>query len=95
MITPDLIEVSISFGIFLLASALSGASYVAWRRERDKRMATVTLGYVMFGVYGLVVVLEHFLVPYIAYGTLEYIEYGAAVLILTGLLTFFIAITQE
>lgn len=95
MITPDLVELSISVGIFLLASTLSGVSVLAWRRERDQRMATVAIGYMMFGIYGLVVVVEHFLVPYVAYRTLEYVEYGAAVLILTGLLTFFAAITQE
>lgn len=95
MITPEVVELYVSLGIFLLASALSGISFLAWRRERDRRMATVATGYLLFGIYGLVVVVEHLLIPYVAYRKLEFVEYSAAVLILIGLLTFFIAMTQE
>jgi hypothetical protein len=58
-------------------------------------MAIVTAGYAMFAVYGLVVFLEQILLPYVPYATLELFEHGVAVLILGGLLAFFVALTSE
>lgn len=94
MTVAQLLEQYVSLGIFVVAATLSALSYLAWRRERDRRMATVTAGYAMFAVYGLVVALEHVLIPYVPYATLELFEHGVAVLILAGLLTFFLALTR-
>ncbi|WP_436927132.1 hypothetical protein [Halosimplex amylolyticum] len=90
-----LLEQYVSLGIFVLAAGLSILSYLAWRRERDRRMRVVTVGYVLFAVYGLVVFLEHPLLPYVPYATLELLEHGSAVLILGGLLAFFLALTRD
>ncbi|WP_434531644.1 hypothetical protein ACODNH_20130 (plasmid) [Haloarcula sp. NS06] len=91
----QLLEQYISLGIFVLAGGLSLLSLLAWRRERDNRMRIVTLGYTMFAVYGLIVFLEYPLLPYIPYATLELVEHGSAILILGGLLTFFVALMRD
>jgi len=91
----QLLEQYVSLGIFVLATGLSTLSYLAWRRERDRRMRIVTLGYVLFAIYGLIVFLEHPLLPYIPYATLELLEHGSAILILGGLLAFFLALTRD
>jgi CHASE2 domain-containing sensor protein len=95
MTLAQLLEQYVSLGIFLLAAALATLSAIAWRRERDRRMAIVTAGYAMFAVYGLVVFLEYLLTPYVPYATLELFEHAVALLILGGLLAFFVALTHE
>jgi hypothetical protein len=89
------LERYVSLGVFLLASVLAGISYLAWRRERDGRMAVVTAAYAMFAVYGLVVFLEYFLIGFLSGSTVELLEHGASVLILGGLLAFFVALTRD
>lgn len=91
----QLLEQYVSLGIFLVAAALSTLSYLAWRRERDRRMGIVTAGYAMFTLYGLIVFLEYPLLPYVPYATLELLEHGSAVLILGGLVAFFLALTRD
>lgn len=91
----QLLEQYISLGIFVVATALSVLSFLAWRRERDQRMRSVTVGYAMFAVYGLIVFLEYPLRPYIPYATLEVLEHGSAILILGGLLIFFAALMRD
>jgi CHASE2 domain-containing sensor protein len=91
----QLLEQYVSLGIFVLAVALSLFSYLAWRRERDRRMRIVTFGYLLFAVYGLIVFLEYPLLPYVPYATLELLEHGSAILILGGLLAFFVALMQD
>jgi len=49
----------------------------------------------MFAIYGLIVFLEYPLLPYVPYATLELLEHGSALLILGGLLTFFIALMRD
>ncbi|WP_254761533.1 hypothetical protein [Natrinema marinum] len=88
------LEQSISLGIFLLAGTLAALSLLAWRRERDRRMGVVAVGYLMFAVYGVVVFLEYYLLPYLSFRTVELIEHGAAALILVGLLAFFVALSR-
>jgi len=91
----QLLEQYVSLGIFVLAGGLSVLSLLAWRRERDSRMRIVTLGYAMFAVYGLIVFLKYLLLPYLPYAPLELLEYSSGILILGGLLTFFIALTRD
>ncbi|MFB6243566.1 MAG: hypothetical protein ABEH80_05665 [Halobaculum sp.] len=95
MIQPEVVEQYVSIGIFTVGIVLASLSYAAWRRERDRRMATVTVGYAMFAVYGLVVALEPLLVSLAPYATVELLEHGAAVLILAGLVTFFLALIRR
>jgi len=91
----QLLEQYVSLGICLVAAALGAFSYRAWHRERDPRMRTVAVGYGMFALYGLVVFLEYLLVPYLPYATLELLEHASALLVLGGLLTFFVALTRR
>ncbi|WP_338742196.1 hypothetical protein [Haloplanus salilacus] len=95
MSLAQLLEQYVSLGIFVLAVGLSLLSLLAWRRERDVRMRIVSLGYAMFAVYGLIVFLEYPLLPYFPYATLELLEHGSAILILAGLLAFFVALTRD
>ncbi|OLZ39243.1 hypothetical protein A6E15_17715 [Natrinema saccharevitans] len=89
------LEQTISFGIFVLGAALALLSALAWRRERDRRMAVVAVGYLMFAVYGFVVFLEYYLLPYFSVRTVELLEHGSAGLILIGLLAFFVALSWD
>jgi len=91
----QLLEQYVSLGIFVLAAGLSLLSFLAWRRERDRRMGIVTVGYTMFAVYGLIVFLEYPLQRFVPYATLELLEHGSAVLILGGLLAFFLALARD
>lgn len=90
----QLLEQYVSLGIFVVAAALGAFSYRAWRRERDRRMRIVAVGYGMFGLYGLIVFLEYVLIPYLPYPPLELLEHASALFILGGLLTFFIALAR-
>lgn len=95
MTLAQFLEQYVSLGIFLVATGLGVLSLLAWRRERDRRMAIVTAGYAMFAVYGLVVFLEYLLLPYLSYRVVEILEHGIAILILGGLLAFFAALTRD
>ena len=89
------LEQLISLGIFVVGFALAVLSGLAYRRERDRRMALVTSAYVLFAAYGLVVFLEYFLIGLISYTDAELLEHSSAVFILIGLLLFFVALTGE
>lgn len=90
------LEQFISLGIFLIGSTLATLSYLAWRRERDRRMVVVTVAYGFFAIYGLIVFLEYIvLVSILPMQTVELVEHGAAALILAGLLAFFAALTAD
>jgi hypothetical protein len=92
--TVQLIEQLVSLGIFVVGLVLATVSYLAWRRERDRRMLVVTVGYGLFAVYGLIVALEYQLIGRLGVETVELLEHGSAVLILIGLLAFFAALTR-
>ena len=92
----ELLEVYISIGIFLVAAALGVLSFLAWRRERVRRMRVVAVGYGMFAVYGFAVfLLDVVLFAYFPDPLIELLEHAIAILILGGLLTFFVALTRE
>lgn len=88
------LEQLISLGIFVAGGALTALSYVAWRRERIRRMGIVTVAYALFASYGLIVFLETLLLSSVGY-PLEVIEHASAILVLFGLLAFFVAMTRE
>ncbi|MFW5957276.1 MAG: hypothetical protein ACOCQ7_02445 [Natronomonas sp.] len=89
------IEQYVSLGIMLVGFALATVSYLAWRRERERRMAIVTISFGLFALYGLIVFLEYFLLSYVSYSTVELLEHSAAIFILVGLLGFFVAVVRE
>lgn len=91
----ELLEQYVSLGVFVVATVLCLLSVLAWRRERDLRMGIVATGYGMFAVYGLVGFLEYVLISFVSYELLELIEHASALLILAGLLVFFVALIQD
>lgn len=84
-----------SLGILVVGAALAALSIAAWRRERDQRMLIVAWAYGLFAIYGLVVFLEYFLVGYLPAEVVEILEHGAGVLVLVGLLAFFLAMARR
>ncbi|GAB6862803.1 hypothetical protein ACFR97_10000 [Haloplanus litoreus] len=84
----QLLEQYVSLGIFVVGAALAGFSYLSWRREHARRMLVVTVGYLLFAVYGLIVFMENVLLPSRSYPVVEVLEHGAALLILAGLVVF-------
>lgn len=85
----------ISLAIALAAGALALLSFLAWRRERARRMGIVTGGYLLFAAFGSLVFLEHAFADLIGARGAEVVEHGASILILLGLGTFFYAMRQE
>lgn len=92
---PQTIEQVTSLGIFIVGLTLAALSTVAWRRERDRRMAVVATAYGLFALYGLIVFLEYTLLSVLSARIVEILEHGAALLILVGLLTFFYVLTGD
>lgn len=98
MLTPldiefaEQLEVVASLSIFLLALILAGLSLLAWRRERDSRMAIVTVAYGFFVLRGLFVFLEEPLEDFVA---AELLEHTAPFFVVFGLLLFFLAVSRE
>ncbi|EMA07364.1 hypothetical protein C438_03222 [Haloferax denitrificans ATCC 35960] len=91
------VEQATSLGIFLLGTTLAVLSLLAWRRERDTRMAIVSASYAMFSLYGLAVFLEYHLIDWgvATAATVELLEHGSAALILVGLAGFFAALSRD
>ena len=91
------IEQLAGLGILVVALGLATLSGVAWARERDSRMLIVTIAYAMFAFHGLVLFLEYFLVGVAipVFGNIELVEHTSSLLVLVGLLAFFVAITRE
>lgn len=91
----QLVEQVVGLGIFLVALSLATLSYLAWRRERDRRMQVVSVAYLLFMLYGLVVFLEYTLMQVLPVMDVELLEHASGLFILAGLLAFFAAITRE
>lgn len=98
MLTPleievgDQLELFASLTIFVLATVLATLSFIAWRRERDQRMALVMVAYGFFVLRGLFVFLEEPLETVV--GT-ELLAHGASFLVVFGLLVFFFAVSRD
>lgn len=91
------VEQLAGLGILLVGLALAALSVVAWRRERDRRMLLVAAAYGLFAVHGLVLFLEYFLlgVSIPVFGSVELIEHVSSLLVLVGLVAFFVAIARR
>ncbi len=89
--TATLVEVVVSFGIVVVGLVLGGLSAVVWRREHDPKMGIVTAAYTLFMFRGLFVLLEetsNIVNP-------ELIDHLSSVLVLFGLVLFFVAVTRD
>ncbi|MHB9287076.1 hypothetical protein ACKVMT_08555 [Halobacteriales archaeon Cl-PHB] len=84
-------------GIFVVGVALFGLSVAAWRRERDPKLAIVSVAYGLFALHGLAVLAEYYLVAWnvLSFEWAELLEHASAFLILAGLLAFFAALSRE
>lgn len=89
---PHEIEQVASFGIFAVALLLGVLTFLAWRRERDRRMLIVTAAYALFTLRGLLVLSESFLASYVV---AENLEHFSSFLVLFGLLLFFAAVAYD
>ncbi|MFB6130026.1 MAG: hypothetical protein ABEJ28_04290 [Salinigranum sp.] len=84
-------------GIFVVAFALAILSFVAWRRERQRRMLVVSFAYAMFAVNGFLLFIEYALLSFgiVPFAQVDLVEHGSSFLVLLGLLAFFAAIRGE
>ncbi len=91
-IRADEIELAVSVGILVVSVGLGTLTFLTWRRERERRLAVVTVAYALFACRGLAVIYEE-----IAYsGTPpEIIDHLSSLFVLLGLLLFFVAIMRE
>ncbi|MFA5862384.1 MAG: hypothetical protein WDA16_11890 [Candidatus Thermoplasmatota archaeon] len=90
-----LLEKWVSLGIGLVALALAILSFIAWRRERSRRMAVVTIGYGLFALFGFLVAGEPWITRLGGYAAADVIEHGASVFVLAGLVVFFFALSRD
>lgn len=91
------VEQLAGLGILVASLVLLGLSVLAWRRERSRKMAIVGIAYGFFALHGLVIFLERYLVTYgvLPFGWVELLEHASSLLVLAGLLAFFVALTRE
>lgn len=91
------LEQLVGLGILVVGLGLAALSALAWRRERESRMVLVATAYVLFAIHGAVLFLEYFVLQagLLPAGQVELLEHGSSVLLLVGLLAFFVAITRE
>ena len=102
---PDGIEFVLSVGIFVVGGLLCLLSMLAWRRERDPKMLTVSVAYLLFALRGLVSVAGYFFHPLLDPETIHpssptvlvliLVEHLSALLVLIGLVLFFVALVRR
>ena len=102
---PDGIEFVLSIGIFIVGGLLCVLSILAWRRERDPKMLTVSVAYVLFALRGLVIVVGYSFHSLIDPETnhpgspvvlaLVLLDHLSALLVLIGLVLFFVALVRR
>ncbi|MFB6107831.1 MAG: hypothetical protein ABEJ82_03185 [Haloplanus sp.] len=104
VVDPDGIRWLLSLGIFFVGGALGILTGLAWRRERDRKLLLVTVAYGLFALRGLAVVLEPVvefsfevqeLHPSVLVLAAEAFTHLSALLVLTGLVLFFVAFTRS
>lgn len=91
-VRPHDLELVVSLGILLLSAGLGTLTYLTWRRERERRLAIVTVAYVLFALRGLAVVLEE---TFLMSVRPELIDHLSSLFVLLGLLLFFVAIARD
>lgn len=84
-------------GILVIGLGLAALSALAWSRERESRLLLVAGAYALFAIHGAVLFLEYTLLVsgWLPAGQVELLEHGSSVLILVGLLAFFVAVVRE
>lgn len=101
---PDGIQWLLSLGIFLVGGVLSVLVYLAWRREHDRKLLIVTVAYVLFALRGLSVLVQPLveasfepeeLHPTLFGTVAELFTHLSALLVLVGLVLFFVATTRS
>ncbi|MCO8246169.1 MULTISPECIES: hypothetical protein [unclassified Haladaptatus] len=91
-IRADEIELVVSLGILLVSVGLGTLTYLTWRRERERRLAVVTVAYGLFACRGLAVVFEETVFTGVQP---ELVDHLSSLFVLFGLLLFFVAIVRE
>ncbi|MFB6183314.1 MAG: hypothetical protein ABEI96_02060 [Haloarculaceae archaeon] len=103
-VDPDGVRWLLSFGILFVGGVLSLLTALAWRRERDRKLLVVTVAYVLFALRGLAVVVGPLvelsfeaeeLHPSVVVLLAEAFTHLSALLVLAGLVLFFVAFTRS
>ncbi|MFB6121610.1 MAG: hypothetical protein ABEJ68_10890 [Halobacteriaceae archaeon] len=103
-VDPDAIRWLLSFAIFLVGAALSVVSYFGWRRERDRKLVLVTVAYALFALRGLATVTGGAVEstvelpgmhPSLLVVAVVVFNHLSALLVLVGLVLFFVALTRS
>ncbi|MFB6080140.1 MAG: hypothetical protein ABEJ81_03985 [Haloferacaceae archaeon] len=103
-VDPDGVRWLLSFGILVVGGILSVLTGLAWRRERDRKLLLVTVAYVLFALRGLAVVVGPVvemsfelqeLHPSVLVVVAEAFTHLSALLVLAGLVLFFVAFTRS
>ncbi|MFB6172352.1 MAG: hypothetical protein ABEJ23_07440 [Haloarculaceae archaeon] len=101
---PDGIRWLLSFGIFVVGCGLCLLTGLAWRRERDRKLLVVTVAYALFAVRGLAVVVAPTVEfsfeasevhPSLLVLAAEAVTHLSPLLVLAGLVLFFVAFTRS
>ncbi|MFB6165607.1 MAG: hypothetical protein ABEJ31_10650 [Haloarculaceae archaeon] len=89
---PETLEFVSNASIVVVALVLLALTVIAWRRERDRRMALVAVAFALFVLRGVLVLLERWLTGYVATETLEH---AAPFLVAFALVVIFLAVVQR
>lgn len=101
---PNGFQWLLNLGILLVGGALCGLTALTWRRERDRKLLLVAVAYGLFALRGLAVVVGslvevsfelHELHPSLLVVWAEVATNLSAILVLAGLVLFFVAITRS
>ena len=101
---PDGLGWLLSLGILLVGCVLCLLTGLAWRRERDRKLLLVAVAYALFALRGLTVLVGPAvetslegseLHPSLLVVVAELVTHLSPLLVLTGLLLFFVAVTRS
>lgn len=89
------LEYGINGGILVLAGILAAISWLAYQRNRDRKLEFIAIAFSLVSIKGGLVVLEPFLISQ-GYGyEAEIIEHAAPGLTLVAMVMFFVALTRD
>ncbi|MFB6166461.1 MAG: hypothetical protein ABEJ31_14980 [Haloarculaceae archaeon] len=100
---PDGLAWLLNVGIFLVSALLSLLTALTWRRERDRKLLVVTLAYFLFALRGVAALLSPFVelslegpeAHPVVVAVAELFTHLSPLLVLTGLVLFFVAFTRS
>jgi len=95
---PDAFDALVSLGITVVALALGFLSLLAYRRERESRLALVAAAYGLFALRGVLFVLDEFADRLLGEGYYlgpDRLAHFTGLAILVALVLFFLAVVRD